>query len=1647
VSSSQSQLYLHFDDVFLIGLHNGTEPGDHRGLYAGNTTAVEFPPDVADNATILVTTGLGVPHTNISYGTPAHRRITFFAAGNVTLHMGGGFWSLQHENVLEQIVRADDSVIRSAHVFPAAATGQLRHSVVLQIGEYAIYTKVNGAGVLPSSSSAGAPTLPRSPIPQRSDDDEASRWQAIAKGGASCATDTDCSLTGSCTSDLICKCDTAWTGPSCEHLHLLPAYRTALYPAGGHPTSLPSSRPFPWGGTIAKEGQVYHLFVAEWANHCPMTYATWPAQVNVRHATSKSPHGPWNPQEIVLTGAGNPVLTRAPDGTHLLFFTGVPQPFSRCAAQRNCSIGSTNSTPPVWSGNQCPGYSSRTSHGQKYHGGDGINLAHSRSLDGPWEIVLDVATQNADTTNPGPVVLPNGTVLLAFKAGSTYGFRSELCPSASGHCESLGVVAAPSWDAFPYADQAFLHGTSIDKKFIGGGGCLEDPSNMYIDNVRGAVHMLFHQGNPNASSASRSDGGDRGGKMPWGCKHPELGTGIPASNSSCGYGGAAHSADGTSWMYSSPSWQGLGWKEGTRSAVAYTYEVAMRDGSTISCIRREEPKLLLGDDNQPEALITQCSMMPMGESPPDANGHSYGTQWSTQLVMQPIHTDGSRSAELTTPRLKTDEAFDADLKSVDDVAAATLRATNHNQAMRSRDIAMRRKRADAHRAGAASLVLEEAMIPSQLRSRCSQTRGSPKSAPGIVDASVFADPTGATDAAPGLREAIAELLTGSHLGRHFSLWSNVTDLSGRRLELGGGEYLLQSPLSIPGGFGNFQISGGTLRAGSLFPADGSLLSLGDDTGAHIESVSLTSMLLHGGGGLVRGSLLNVTYGVGISVGPAVYFEGFSGVGIQVNRGAETLIHECWFVGQYGPGLPFYGKPPARPAPDITLFNSTAIQINGNDHYVSDVIIWQYTHLGVQVNGGGNLLSGVHAWGCGAAWCDPDWYRDLGLSSKSITGIEINAARNRVLGCYLDLNYLDLRSPITDVVVSNSFFLGTSTRLISTGLDGSGEDTGRIWGLTMVGNSLNHIELVGKWNTTDARASISESNIPTSGLGFSPGRRRGSQMTTIHRSISTGLSNGLQNFFFNFSDPGKSNSQDTLLLPEISYLQYSVVFLSGEQRTQHSIHSPGDGTGTAVSVIFDRAVKAIVHVEARCCTGTIADVEAKSLKTDDALLRVSALRSSAYQHDAGGEGGPDPLQLRHTMKKNGVTEPKYYVVGDGFCRGSSDADFVNGRVRCGIPSESACTSGCNAKDACVGYSWAPVFNNRCVLYGEDLDEWLEAAQEPVSTDEWQADSHPNAAIASSSKTLGVVCKTKDTPTTVHIELSDPLSTIRALRELQAGETDAAAGIGMVPSVTNCDACLSVVEQFHLQWVRYIAKQTADKDGAVTKNAQYQQPVIEYNDEVKAMVDGICASQVYRSENLADHVTEACKLMIGDDATKRQLLASFLGRESGPGSLVPKKFAQCRVACPSNESGNYGFGGMSAAGASRCALCHAVVDDALFEIRRKRHDRHLGRWSRAGMFPALDELCDASVMRHTAEAAGPVAEVCDIVVADISAVVDAVVAHKGQPGVVKAEVCGEIVSACARDDFKKTTTKQQKKKKPKKPKKQKQQDNTKTVKGEL
>jgi hypothetical protein len=395
---------------------------------------------------------------------------------------------------------------------------------------------------------------------------------------------------------------------------------------------------------------------------------------------------------------------------------------------------------------------------------------------------------------------------------------------------------------------------------------------------------------------------------------------------------------------------------------------------------------------------------------------------------------------------------------------------------------------------------------------------------GDIDPVSFgADPTGIRDSTEAMARAVQELLHGG-VRRRSTLSSNITDLAGACLNLGGGEYLLSAPIIIPQFFGNFEISGGTLRASKTFPSSAHLITIGaapcnpDYAASCNEFIGLSNLLLdasHTAAGAIR-----IISAMGVTVGPAVFVERFTQTGIRIDGGHETLIHESWFVETYwsnlppapppppGPGTPVMARcdgsqaqrweliaggakkqldaalpgslvsaasgqcfdvdgcdtptvgtgvlmwscnsaypgnncnstnqlwtfeprtgqltttmnsghghlcleaaprlqlaqcdtsnpdqawtlhsnatltnagqgadqclsiptpspsptPPA-PGPAAPALNnhSIAVQINGNDHYIVDSIIWQYTNLGVEINGAANLLQGVHAWGSG-----------------------------------------------------------------------------------------------------------------------------------------------------------------------------------------------------------------------------------------------------------------------------------------------------------------------------------------------------------------------------------------------------------------------------------------------------------------------------------------------------------------------------------------------------------------------------------------------------------------------------------------------------------------------------------------------------------
>ena len=274
------------------------------------------------------------------------------------------------------------------------------------------------------------------------DERDTARPGARAAAGGSCQSPDDCFGGGDCASRR-CACDATWTGPHCEQLHLLPI--DVVHPGfpvdGPGPTrpSLPTNSTFPWGGAVAEDQGVFHLLFTEWLNHCPMTFKTFATSTHIAHATAPTAVGPWTRVGVAVPqAAGNPALSRAPDGTWLLYFTN----YRWDSPVRNCTgpASATSWGPPAYqpTGRPYPGGKACGGpHGETM----GLSLAYSKNLSGPWTIKYDVISVPA--TNPGgPVFLGNGTLLLPFQTWlPTHECTKPTC---------ITIVSAPSWDAFPY---------------------------------------------------------------------------------------------------------------------------------------------------------------------------------------------------------------------------------------------------------------------------------------------------------------------------------------------------------------------------------------------------------------------------------------------------------------------------------------------------------------------------------------------------------------------------------------------------------------------------------------------------------------------------------------------------------------------------------------------------------------------------------------------------------------------------------------------------------------------------------------------------------------------------------------------------------------------------------------------------------------------------------------------------------------------------------------------------------------------------------------------------------------------------------------------------------------------------------------------
>ena len=106
------------------------------------------------------------------------------------------------------------------------------------------------------------------------------------RGGAACATASDCGLLGACDAGGRCACDTGFTGATC----MLPDLGPARPPAEN---ALFSPTSHSWGGLPIRnpDGKSWSLFAAEMTQHCPLS--KFNNNSAIRRAVSPSPGGPF----------------------------------------------------------------------------------------------------------------------------------------------------------------------------------------------------------------------------------------------------------------------------------------------------------------------------------------------------------------------------------------------------------------------------------------------------------------------------------------------------------------------------------------------------------------------------------------------------------------------------------------------------------------------------------------------------------------------------------------------------------------------------------------------------------------------------------------------------------------------------------------------------------------------------------------------------------------------------------------------------------------------------------------------------------------------------------------------------------------------------------------------------------------------------------------------------------------------------------------------------------------------------------------------------------------------------------------------------------------------------------------------------------
>eukprot|EP00929_Paragymnodinium_shiwhaense_P015937 TRINITY_DN124023_c0_g1_i1.p1 TRINITY_DN124023_c0_g1~~TRINITY_DN124023_c0_g1_i1.p1 ORF type:complete len:503 (+),score=54.08 TRINITY_DN124023_c0_g1_i1:52-1560(+) len=254
-----------------------------------------------------------------------------------------------------------------------------------------------------------------------------------------------------------------------------------------------------------------------------------------------------------------------------------------------------------------------------------------------------------------------------------------------------------------------------------------------------------------------------------------------------------------------------------------------------------------------------------------------------------------------------------------------------------------------------------------------------------------ADPTGVRDSTSALQDAVnvcvqrAKVSPNGVFPGDEDNWGPVGDAGGCLVDLDGGEYRISRSIQIPELVANMQLGHGSIVADAKnFTQDGFLLVVGVKGSCKVPQGSCNMDLnfpdLFLSGSNVANAM-QVNNVMGVTVGPGGYFLNFTSYGVQINDGHEVMMDRCW-LGETNFDYKFaaHGNTP----------KATAIEINGNDHYILNTIVFS-SKVGVAVHGAATVITGVHVW----------FPVNQALAFNDTKAFHITEARNRFTGCYAD----------------------------------------------------------------------------------------------------------------------------------------------------------------------------------------------------------------------------------------------------------------------------------------------------------------------------------------------------------------------------------------------------------------------------------------------------------------------------------------------------------------------------------------------------------------------------------------------------------------------------------------------------------------------